>query len=130
MAQADTSRKRTIQRHKTIKLQVSIRCIRNLQQSRAVTDNIMKRIEHGKSDIVFIQESYLYQNRTTGIIKSHRNSASHEDKCRAEIIIANNKMDAVLFKPLSKPVSVRLELKYNNTRFFAASMYFDITKEI
>jgi hypothetical protein len=39
-------------------------------------------------------------------------------------------MDAVLIKQLTKPDSALLELRYNNTRFFAASMYFDITKEI
>ena len=39
-------------------------------------------------------------------------------------------MDAVLLKQLFKPDSVLLELRYNNTRFFAASKYFDITKEI
>jgi hypothetical protein len=65
-----------------------------------------------------------------GIIKSHRNYISYEDKCRAVIITTNNKIDAVLTKQLSNSDSVLLELIHNNTRFFAESMYFDITKEI
>jgi hypothetical protein len=91
MAQADNSRKRTIQGHKTIKLQAPIRSIQiNLQHSRAATDNIMKLIEQDKSDIVFIQKPYLYQSRIAGITKAHRNYISHEDECRAPIIITNN----------------------------------------
>jgi len=39
-------------------------------------------------------------------------------------------MDAVLITQLSNPDSVLPELRYNNTRFFSASMYFDITKKI
>ena len=100
-----------------------------LQHSRAATDNIMKLIEQDNMDIVFIQEPYLYQNRIAGIM-SHRMYISLDDKCRAAIIITKSKIDAVLIKQLSSPDSVLLELRYNNTRFFAASMYFDITKEI
>jgi len=40
----------------------------------------MKLIEQDKSDIVFMQELYLYQNRIAGIINSHRNYISPEDK--------------------------------------------------
>jgi len=81
MTQAEKSRKRTVQGHKTVKLQAPIRCIQiNLQHSRAATDNIMKLIEQDKSDIVFMQELYLYQNRIAGIINSHRNYISPEDK--------------------------------------------------
>jgi hypothetical protein len=65
-----------------------------------------------------------------GIIKSHRNYISYEDKCRADNIITNNKIDAVLIKQLSNSDSVLLELRYNNNRFSAASMYFNITKQI
>jgi len=64
------------------------------------------------------------------LTKSTRNYISTEDKSRAAIIITNNKVDAVLIKQLSNHDSVLIELKYNNIRFFAASMYFDITKQI
>jgi hypothetical protein len=66
----------------------------------------------------------------TGLRKSSRNYISPAEKSRAAIIITNNKIDAVLIKQQSNPDSVLIELKYNNTRFYAASMYFDITKEI
>jgi hypothetical protein len=95
-----------------------------------VTDKIMHLTEQDNSDIIFIQEPYLYQNRTAGIKNLYRNYISHEDKSRAAIIITNNKIDAVLIKQMSTPDSTLIKLKYNNTRFFAASLYFDITKEI
>jgi len=61
--------------------------------------------------------------------KSSRNYTSPVDKTWVAIIITNNKIGSVLIKQLSNPDSVLIELKYNNTRFFAGSMYFDITKE-
>jgi dihydroxyacetone kinase-like predicted kinase len=63
------------------------------------------------------------------IKNSNQNYIFHADKSWAAITVTNNKIDAVLIKQLSNPDSVLIELKYN-TRFFAASMYFDITKEI
>jgi hypothetical protein len=65
-----------------------------------------------------------------GISKSRRIYISHEDKSRAAIIITNIKIDAVLIKQLNNPDSVLLELRHNSTRFYAAGMYFEITKEI
>jgi len=65
-----------------------------------------------------------------GISMSHRNYISHEEKNRAAFIITNKKIGAVLIKQLTNPDSVLLELRHNNTRFYAASMYFDITKGI
>jgi len=85
----------------------------NLQYSRIATDNIMKLIEQENSDIIFIQELYLYQNRMAGLTKSHRNYISQEDKGWAAILITNNKINAVLITQLSNPDSVLLELKYD-----------------
>jgi hypothetical protein len=65
-----------------------------------------------------------------GLTKSHRNYISLEDKSRTAILITNNKID-VLITQLTNPDNILLELRNNNnTRFFAISMYFDITKEI
>jgi hypothetical protein len=101
----------------------------NLQHSRIVTNNITKLIEQDNSDIIFINEPFLYQNKMAVLTKSHQNYISQEDKSWAAILITNNKIDAVLVTQLSNPDSVILELRYNNTRFFAASMYFTIMKE-
>jgi hypothetical protein len=90
----------------------------------------MKLTEQGNSDIIFIQEPYQYKNRMVGLPKSSRHYTSPVDKSRPAIIITNNKRDAVLIKQLSNPESVLIELKHKDTRFFAASMYFDITKEL
>jgi hypothetical protein len=127
MALTNNSR---IRGHKTTKPQAPTRCMQiNLQHSRVATDNLMKLIEQDNTDIIFIKEPYLYQNRMAGISKSHRNYNSHEDKSRTAIII-NKKIDVVLIKQLTNSDSVLLELSHNNTRFYAASTYIDITKEI
>jgi hypothetical protein len=130
MAQTDNHKKRITQGSTNIRPQAPIRCTQiNLQHSTTVTDNIMHLTEQDSSDIIFIQEPYLYQNRMAGIKNLNRNYISHEDKSQAAIIITNNKIDAVLIKQMSTPDSTLIELKYN-TRVFAASMYFDITKAI
>jgi len=105
MAQTDNSRKRIIQGHKNIKLQAPFRCMQiNLQHSRTATNNIMKLIEQDNSDIIFIQEPYLYQNRMARLTKSQRNYISQEDKSWAATLITNNKIDAILITQLSNPV--------------------------
>jgi hypothetical protein len=65
-----------------------------------------------------------------GLLNSSRNYISPADTSRAGILISNNKIDAVLIKQLSNSDSVLTELKYNNTTFVAANMYFDITEKI
>jgi hypothetical protein len=74
----------------------------NLQHSRIATDNLMKLTEQDNSDIIFIQESYLYKTRMAGLTKSYRNYISLEDKSRAAILITNN-TDAVLITQLTNP---------------------------
>ena len=90
----------------------------------------MKLIEQEKSDIIFIQGPYLYEHRMTGITSAYSNYTSLEDNNRTAIVITNQNIDAVLISQLSDPDTVPLELDYNNTRFFTASMYFDITTDI
>jgi hypothetical protein len=89
----------------------------------------MNLIQHEKSDIIFIQEPYLYKHRMTGITSSYSKYSSLEDNNRAAIVITNKRIDAVLITELSNPDTVLLEQEYN-TKFFTASMYFDITTEI
>jgi hypothetical protein len=59
----------------------------NMQHSRIANDNIMKLIQQDKSDIIFLQEPYQYQNIMAGKTKSRRNSICQEEKWRAAIII-------------------------------------------
>jgi hypothetical protein len=111
--------------------QIPIRCLQiNLQDSRAATDNLMHIIHQDHADIIFIQEPYLYQNKTAGIIRTYRTYTSNEDKSRAAIILTNDNIDAVLIKQLCDRDNVILELRYKNTRILAASMYLDLNEEI
>ena len=102
----------------------------NLQHSRTATDNIMNLSGQDKTDILFIQESYLYNCRIAGISTKNRIYTSHEDKSPAAIVINNRYIDTVLITQLSNSDCVLLEMEYNGSRFHAASMYFDITEEI
>ena len=131
MAQTVNTRKRIIQGHKKTSPLATIRCMQiNVQHSRTVTDNLMNLIEQDSSDVIFMQEPYLYNNRMAGLRNSSRSYISPASTSRAAILITNNKIDAILIKQLSNSDCVLIELKYNNTKFYAASMYFDITEKI
>jgi hypothetical protein len=69
----------------------------NLQHSRVATDNLKNIIHQHNTDIIFIQEPYLYQNKIAGITRLYRAYTSDEDTNRAAIILTDN-IDAVLIK--------------------------------
>ena len=102
----------------------------NLQHSRMATDNLMKLIQQDHTDIVFVQEPYLYQNKTAGITRTHRTYTAHEEKNRTAIIIANKNIDAVLIKQLSDRDTVVIEMRYKSIGILAASIYCDINEDI
>ena len=118
MAQTVNIRKRIIQGHKKTSPLATIRCMQiNLQHSRMATDNLTNLIEQDSSDIILIQEPYLYNNRMAGLRNSSRSYICSAGTSRAAILITNNKTDAVLIKQLSNSDSVLIELKHNNTTF-------------
>ena len=130
MAQIDHYKKQTTQGYKINKPKTPIRCMQiNLQHSMIATDNLMKLLEKEKTDVIFIQEPYLNKKKS-GLTNSYSSYTSLEDNNRAAIVITNKDIDAVLITQLSDPDTVLIELKYNNTRFFIVSTYFDITTEI
>jgi len=68
MAPEHNHRERNIRNHAYNKTQSPIRCMQiNLQHSRTATDNILNLSEQDKTDILFIQEPYLYNRRIAGI---------------------------------------------------------------
>jgi hypothetical protein len=47
----------------TQRIKTDLKCYQiNLQHSRAATDNVMQSIDAENTDIVFIQEPYIYQS--------------------------------------------------------------------
>jgi endonuclease/exonuclease/phosphatase (EEP) superfamily protein YafD len=85
-----------------INQQISIRCLQiNLQHSKVATDNLMKLTQQEHTDIVFVQEPYLFQNNTVRITRTQRIYAPNEENYCTTIIIANNNIDAVFIKQLS-----------------------------
>jgi hypothetical protein len=48
----------------------------NLQHSKAATDNLMKLIQQEHTDIVFVQEPYLYQ--PTGFMHQTKKSTAQQ----------------------------------------------------
>jgi hypothetical protein len=117
MATVTTKRKGTNTNQST-----SIRFMQiNLQHSRMATDNLMKLIRQDHTDTVFVQEPYLYQNKTAGITRTHRTYTAYEEKNRTTIIIANKNIDAVLIKQLSDRDTVVIEMRYKSIRILAAA---------
>jgi exonuclease III len=97
---------------------------------KVATDNFMKFIQQEHTDIVFVQEPYLYQNNTVGITTTHMIYAPNKEKYRTTIIIANNNIDAVFIKQLNDTNTAVIEIRYKSIRILAASMYLDINKDI
>ena len=115
--------------HKTETVQ--IRCIQiNLQHSKSTTNNLLKTTDTEETDIIFVQEPYIYQNKPAGFGKKYRVFAARTGKQRTAIVIANPNIDAILPTKISEEDTVVLELIYNNVEFYAVSMYFDIQDQI
>jgi hypothetical protein len=90
----------------------------------------VKVIDTEKPDLLFIQEPYEYQNTPVGIDKKYRIFLAGDGKHRAAIIIANNKIDAILITNFSDEDTVFLEIIHGNQKFFAATTYFDLEDPI
>jgi len=90
----------------------------------------MKVIEREEPDIIFVQEPYEYQNKPAGIDKKYRTFTAGQGKHRAAIVIPNNKLDAILITQISDEDTVVIEIIHDNSKFLAASMYFDFTDQI
>jgi Holliday junction resolvasome RuvABC ATP-dependent DNA helicase subunit len=81
--------------------QTQIRCMQiNLQHSRTTTDNLMKLIQQDHTDIIFVQEPYIIQNKLAGITRTHRTYITKEERSKATIIIANADIDVIIIKQL------------------------------
>ena len=110
---------------------IPLKCLQqNLQHSRAATINLTKTIEDLDSDIIFIQEPHLINNRIIGIPTTHRTFTSGPGKKRAAITITNKQIDAVLIHQLSDADITVLEIKRGILKFIAVSMYMDISEDI
>jgi hypothetical protein len=111
--------------------QTQIRCIQiNLQHSKSATNNPLKITDTDETDIILIQEPYEYQNRLARIGKKYRVFTAGTGKHRTAIIIRNDNIDAILITKISDEDTVVLEIIYNNLKFYAACMYFDIQDQI
>jgi len=110
---------------------VQIRCIQiNLQHSKSATNNLLKITDTEETDIIFVQEPYIYQNRPVGFGKKYRVFTAGTGKHRTAIIIRNDNVDAILLSEISDEDTVVLELIFNNLEFYAVCMYFDIQGQI
>ena len=104
--------------------QTQIRYIQiNLQHSKAATNNLLQTIDTEETDIIFIQEPYVYQNRPAGFGKKYRIFTAGTGKHRSAILIRNIRIDAILITKTSDEDTVVLELIYNNLKFYAISIY-------
>jgi hypothetical protein len=87
----------------------------NLQRSRVIAQE--------NTDMVMIQEPYLYRNSPKEITRGYRTYTHGNGKSRAAIIIPNNTIDALLLMQYSDKDTVLLEIQKGNKKFYAASIY-------
>ena len=85
----------------------------------------MNLIEKENTDIVFIQEPRIVNNRATGITESHKKFAANDGRCRAATVIINTHMDGLLIKELTDKDTVVVEIIYINLKFYSVNMYLD-----
>jgi exonuclease III len=72
----------------------------NLRHSRGATDILMQIITQENTDMVMIQELYLYQNSIKGNISGYRTYSHGNGKSRAAIL-TNNTIDALFLTQYS-----------------------------
>jgi dihydroxyacetone kinase-like predicted kinase len=65
-----------------------------------------------------------------GISKKYKTYSALGGRCRAAIVVANNKLDILLLQQLSDADTVVVEITMGNKNIIAASMYFDREKPI
>jgi len=94
------------------------------------TDYLIQFIAQENTDMIIIQEPYLYQNGPKGITRGYRTYTHGNGKSRAAITITNNTIDALLLTQYSDEDTVLLEIHKGNKKFFAASIYMNYKEEI
>ena len=103
--------------------QTAIKCLQvNLQHSRAATANLMR--------IIAEEGPYIIQNKVIGISKRYKTYTVPEGRCRAAIVVANNKLDTMLIQQLSDSDVVTVEITIGNLNIIVVSMYCDREKPI
>lgn len=108
-----------------------IKCLQiNLKHKRVATSNLMHIMEINNVDIAFIQEPYTLQNKVAGITRKYRIFSQGENRIRAAVLLANERIDGVLLNQLSDEDVAVVEILYNDYKFYAVSMYMDITTDI
>lgn len=112
-------------------LTASLKCLQiNLQHKKVATTNLANMIRESNIDLAFIQEPYTINNKVAGIPKTYRTYSNGSERKRAAIIANNKEMDVILINQLSDEDCVVVEIRSQQDKIYAASVYCDITKDI
>jgi len=108
-----------------------LRCIQiNLKHSKTATDNFNQLTKETDIDKAFIQEPYIYQNQVTGISRHYKVFTCGNGRKRADVVVVNKMMNALLVGQLSEEDTVVAELTQGNLKLIATSIYLDAGNEI
>ena len=108
-----------------------LRCLQlNMQHSRNATSNIVQIISEQNTDLIFMQEPYVINNQLVGLPKRFSIFTGGNGKKRSAIIANNNKMDIIAINQLNNADCVVVEVITNRHKFYAASIYMDIERDI
>ncbi|KAF2893642.1 hypothetical protein ILUMI_12532 [Ignelater luminosus] len=89
-----------------------------------------KKFSNRGIDVAFKQEPYVLQNKLAGIPSTFKTYTSGNGRKRAAILIENKLIDAILIKQFSDEDYVVVEVNYEEMRWYALSIYFDINRDI
>ena len=102
----------------------------NLQHSRAAMSNLMYTIKQQNIDLVLAQEPYVLDNKVAGVSRNYKTFTHGNHRIRAAILVTNERIDTMQVNQISNEDAVVIQLIHGNLRVHAASMYFDIERDI
>ncbi|KAJ4438366.1 hypothetical protein ANN_14308 [Periplaneta americana] len=101
-----------------------------IKHKKVATTNLANMVRESNIDLAFIQEPYTINNKVAGIPKTYRTYSNGSERKRAAIIANNKEMDVILINQLSDEDCVVVEIRFQQDKIYAASVYCDITKDI
>jgi hypothetical protein len=83
-----------------------------------------------KIDVAFVQEPYSIFNKVVGFPKCFKIYTCGQDRIRSAIITNNNDLDVIAITQASHEDAILTEIRYEGLKFYGASLYIPIDRDI
>jgi hypothetical protein len=94
------------------------------------TPNLTQIILQYHIDVAFVKEPYTVLNKVSGFPKGFKIFTSGSDRKRSAIIVNNNNIDVIAITQASHKDAILTEFRYEGIKFYGASLYFPIDRDI